>query len=84
MTLFIIKLFSLTSSPNSNIAINVAIKQQIAQTHTNALARNGYYSVYRSSNINTKNFTGFHIFLAFSVNLDLYRVGERVKLWEEK
>ena len=60
--------------PKSNIATNVAIKQQIAQTHTNALARNGFCcSLYIWT-----LFTGFwsvDIFMfPFSANLGLKRV----------
>ena len=74
----IIQFWSLISSPNSNIAINVAIKQQIAHTHTNALARNKYKCVMCLMALCTfDSFSqDFHILLAFSVNLGLKRVGE--------
>ena len=74
----IIQFWSLISSPNSNIAINVAIKQQIAHTHTNALARNKYKCVMclMALCIFDSFLRDFHILLAFSVDLGLKRVGE--------
>ena len=57
----IIQFWSLISSPNSNIAINVAIKQQIAQTHTNAWARHKFKCVQCVSwlFVHWQLFTGF-------------------------
>ena len=76
----IIQFWSLISSPNGNIAINVAIKQQIAQTHTNAWTRNKFKCVMCLMAVFALTaFLGIstvHILLAFSVNLGLKRVEE--------